>query len=271
MKKITCLVVTIVLVVGVAIFGAWAPRAEAESEEELRYADAQAIATIANEDIYYTSREITMKDTDGGAPFFYPIAGIKNACGAVAGAEIVTFYDKYYENLIENWYPCYSSGDYRLQSSTYIDPIIYELYDLMKINEDGHGVTETNFKAGLSKYFNNHGYSLSYQNAKSGSGLNYNTCVSAVNANKVIVLFTTAGPIYDVSQHSGYDTWIETNITANHIMVAFGYLQVKYYNGSGTVRTETFVRLVTGLDNPVMAYYKINPTNLVSAYVVNVA
>ena len=271
MKKLMYFALVLILLSSVSMFGAWSPTAQAETE--IRYNNAPIISTIASEYVYYTSRDIVDEGrTDGGAPTFVTTTGISNACGAIAGAEIVAFYDKYYPNLIPGWDSYFpATGKYRGQNGTYIDPMMQELYSLMQTNVAGEGVSENEFKTGLQTYFSNHGYSASFSSVKSGSTLNYSACKTAVDSNKVIVLFTTPGNIYSIVESSDHDSVGAFTISGNHIMVAYGYLQIKYYNNSGLFRTDTYVEVATGRSTPAKAYYKIDSTNLEAAYVVNVS
>ena len=266
MKKLTYLVLILVLITGVTVFGAWSP-----IPVETRYASAPMVANIAGESIYYTSKETTFVETTGGAPTFSATANLTNSCGAVAGAEIVAFYDKYYPELIPGWDSYYTTtGRYRTQNDTYITPVLKELYTLMKTNVNGSGTSESEFKVGLQQYFSNRNYALSYQSVKSGNILNYDACKAAVDANKVMVLFITPGDVYEISLKSDHDVLDVYNISGNHIMIAFGYLEVKYYNASGLFRTDRYVEVATGQPYTTTAFFKINSSNLEAAYVVNV-
>ena len=269
MKKLKYFALILVLIAGVSLFGAWSPIPAEETE--IRYADAPIVSSIAGETIYFTSREVSENITAGGAPTFCVTGTMKNACGAVAGSEIVAFYDKYYPELIPGWDSYYTSnGKYRIQNSTYITPVMEELYTLMNTNVNGSGTTESEFKSGLQTFFSNRNYSLSYQNVKSGSSMNFNACKAAVDANKVMVLFITPGDVYNISEESDHDNLNAYTISGNHIMIAFGYLEIKYYNASGWFLTERFVKVATGHPYTTTGYYRINSSNLEAAYVVNV-
>ena len=270
MKKITYFVLILVLVLGVTVFGAWSPIPS--DETEIRYTDAPMVASIASEVIPYATKEMTNVQTDGGAPTYTPTANLTNSCGAVAGSEIVAFYDKYYPELIPGWDSYYTSnGKYRKQEGTYVPALMIELYDLMLTNVNGSGTSESEFKVGLQNYFTKRNYSLSYQSVKSGSYLNFDACKAAVDNNKVMVLFITPGEVYVISETTNQDNLNAYTITGNHIMVAFGYLEIKYYNESGQLfRTDRYVKVATGYDYISIAYYKINSSNLEAAYVVNV-
>ena len=271
MKKLMYFTLVLVILSSICMFGAWSPIEQATTET--RYNNAPIITTYATETVYYTSRSIPDEGrTNGGVPTFVGTTGISNACGAIAGAEIVAFYDKYYPNLIPGWDSYYpATGKYRGQNGTYIDPMMVELYNLMQTNVNGEGVSENEFKTGLQQYFTNHGYTASFSSVKSGSTLNYSACKTAVDSNKVIVLFTTPGNIYSISEYSNYDEIDSYTISGNHIMIAFGYLQIKYYNSTGLFRTDTYLEVATGRSGIALAYYRIDSSNLESAYVVNVS
>lgn len=274
MKKFWWILITVLILASVAAFGAMAPASAetAAQNDEVRYVDATVYSTYSSETIYYTRRDINYDFTDGGAPLYIAEGVDTNSCGAVAGTEIVAFYDKYYPNLIPGW-ESYNpnTGKYRPQISEYVTPVMQNLYDLMRINVEGHGVSESEFRIGLNQYFNIQGYLLSYQNVKSGSGLNFDACVAAINSNKVIVLFTTVGELFNFGEFDGYDQIGSFTVSSNHIMIAYGYQETKYYNESGWFRTERFLIVSTGWNAIPISFYKINPTNLESAYALSVS
>ena len=267
MKKLMYFVLVLILLTSVSVFGAWAPIAQ----EEIRYADAPTVSTAAATRIYYTSRDVDYNQTAGGAPLYNLTDNLPNACGPIAGTAIVAFYDKYYPNLIPGWESYYpATGKYRSQANDYAMSVLHELYTLMQTNVNGEGVSESEFKTGLQAYINNHGYSASYTSVKSGSTLNYEACKAAINSNKVIAMFIRPGIIYTLGEYSGYDTLTETTITGNHIMFAYGYIQIKYYDSTGLFHTETLLQVSVGRVSNTIGYYKVDSTNLEAAYVVNV-
>ena len=269
MKKLLYFALVLILLASISMFGAWAPITE---DSEIRYADAPIVSTLAYTQIYYTSRDVVEeRDTAGGAPLYNLSDNLPNACGPLAGTAIVAFYDKYYPELIPGWESYYpATGKYRSQGNTYATSVLHELYDLMKTNVNGDGVSESEFKTGLQAYITNHGYSASYTNAKSGSSLNYSACKAAIDSNKVIALFIKPGVVYSITEYSDHDTLTEASITGNHIMYAYGYLQMKYYNSTGLFRTETFLKVSTGRSTPSVAYFKVDSSNLEAAHIVNV-
>lgn len=259
-----------ILLVFLMVFGAWTYQVDTED----RYADAALVTPrSSSETINYTDRvEKLLYNTSGNCPQYRQLSNMTNACGAIAGAEIVAFYDKYYPNMIAGWDSYYASGTYRMQDATYVPALMNELYTLMRTNVDDVGVSEDDFKNGLKSYVVNHGYSLSYTSVRNWLGrLNFDDCKAALDQNKVIVLFTKAGDVYQVTSSDGYDTITPTTIAGLHIMVAYGYYQVEYYNAKGLFRTDTYLHVAVGRNAPAHAYYRIDSTNLNAAYVVNVA
>lgn len=268
MKKLQKISVMFVLTVCLFTFGAWTYNTTAQ-----RYADVQLVSTYTTTTVNYTSKDDSVyKRTAGNTPCYISLNDMTNACGAVAGAEIVAYYDKYFENLIPDWVSYYpKTGKYRLQDSTYVPAVMRELYTLMRTNVDDVGVSESDFKDGLKKYINNHGYNVSYQNVVSGSSIDYNACKQAIDNNKIIALLTRACEIYEVGYGNGHDTIVGVNITGSHIMVAYGYQEIRYYNESGLFRTDLYLDVATGWSLPETSYYKVNPHNLNAAYIVNIS
>ena len=268
MKKLKKLSVLPMLVVSMLLFVAWTPIAEPD-----RYADVQLLSPYANETVYYTSKNEYSDETAGGCPQFTAVDGLENACGPVAGAGIVAFYDKYYTNLIPGWDSYYpATGKYRLPNVTYTNPVMHSLYTSMRTNVDDVGVSESDCLSGLKSYINGKGYSVNYQSVLSGSAVNFEACKTATANNKVIILFSRATNLYRVGYGNSYDTIVPVSVAGLHIMVAYGWYEVNYYNESGLFRTDRYLQVSTGLGSPTpIALYKVNPNDLNAAYIVNIA
>lgn len=260
-----------VLLVFVLAFGCGTCAFALESEET-RYADAPTYSTRSTETINYTRKEIVEENyTYGDCPMFTGLSELSNECGAIAGAEIVAFYDRYFTELIPGWTPYYTANNkYRRQDSTYVPALIRDLYTRMRTNVDDVGVSESDFLNGLTSYFNAKGRQISYTNVKSGSTLNYAMCKNAIDNNKVIALLTLPTSVYEIVYSSNYDTVLATNIAGAHIMVIYGYFKINYYNANGLFRSETYVRVSVGRDSILSGLYKVNSATTNAAYIVNV-
>ena len=266
MKKLFKLFVVALSLVCVLAFGGWTTEPAQE-----RYADAPLLTPAANEVIEFSSRTVEAFYTPGVFPYFTQENGMTNCCGAVAGAEIVSFYDKYFDDLIPGWDACYSSGRYRLKDDVYIPALMWELYDLMQTNVHDVGVSEQEFLNGLSSYINGKGHSVSYNNVVKGSNFDFETYKSALHNNKVTALLAHAGDVYIISNNDTHDTITPINLAGAHIMVAFGYDIYRYYDANGNLfRTDYYLEVAVGLQTMTVALYKVNPHNLSAAYIVDI-
>ena len=270
MTKTKGFLIIAILLACVSVFGAWTGNAPATTET--RYADAPLLSTYANETISYTRKEIVAENyTEGDCPFYYSPSDLTNACGAVAGAEIVAFYDKYFPNLIPDWMSYYTSnGNYRRQDATIVPALIRDMYTRMRTNVDDVGVSRTDFLNGLTSYISNKGYEVTYQDVMTASKINFEKCRNAIDNNQVVAIFAKPTSVYELSYGSNSDTIIPIKIASAHIMVAFGYLQIKYYNNSGLFRTDSYLMAAMGKSDYTCVLYKMNSSDTEAAYIVNV-
>ena len=267
MKKIKSFFLLTLAVLSLSMLGAWAPTGV--SSAEVRYADAQIYSLYVTETVSFDNKETDAKTNF--APQYGTISGLVNACGAVAGTEIIGYYDKYYPNMIPNWESFYAaSGKYRLQDSVYIPSVMNELYTLMNTNVDGAGVSESDFVNGLKKYITGKGYGVNMQNVVSGTSIDFSACKTAINNNKVIALLSRATDVYSVSEGATQDTIVSASISDSHIMIASGYREIKYYKSGSLFRTDRYLVVSSGSQNLGLVYYKLNNHKLDSAYIVNI-
>ena len=227
-------------------------------EQDNRYVGGELIATYASsETISYVSKQVVENiSTVKGTPEYFAVNGMQNACGPVAGAITVGFYDKYYNNLIPNWDSYYSSGRYRIQDSEHVYTLMQDLYNRMQTNVTAPGVSESEFKNGLKSYVVNQGYNLEYTSLGVGNNFNYNTFKAAVRNNELTVLFVQPSNFYLFNIKNNEDVVTSGTISGNHIMVAYGYYEVKYTLSNGT-RTDKYLLVATGLSGSPVVYYKV--------------
>ncbi len=267
MKKLKNSVCSALAVMCVFMFGAWT---DAEQPRQDRYADAAVYSTYAVETVSFDRKETDEKSFN--APQYVSIDGLSNACGAVAGSEIVAYYDKYYANMIPDWQSYYAaSGRYRKQDNVYIPNLMTQMYDLMRTNVDGVGVSDDDFVSGLTSYINGKGYTVSMQSVVSGSYFDYDACKTAIKNNKVIALLSRAVDVYTIIEGTTQDKLSPVTISDLHIMVASGYKEINYYRGNTLFRTDRYLVASSGLKETGLVFYKVNPHSLNKAYIVNIS
>lgn len=233
------------------------------------YGGAQPISYYAaSEQITYIQKQtISNIKTSNGAPNYYPDASLPNGCGAAAGATILGFYDKYID-IIKNWKSALPNGIYKKQDSVYVAKIMKDLFTEMKTNTVQPGITETDFKTGFQSSTQSLGFNVNYEYLGSGNSLNYNSMKSAFSNNKVVVLFIKPDNLISIDEGVNSDKITPTYLSANHILVAYGYYEIQYTLSSGT-RTEAYLNVSPCINISGLQLYKVT-TSLVSAYIVDI-
>lgn len=239
--------------------------ASAEETSSKRYYDDYSISTYAvdTETINYSKRTYEPVTTTNNAPDYYANTDLSNSCGPTAGGIVVGFYDKYYENLIPNYTAYYTAnGRYKVKDKVYVPAVMQELYTLMRTNVDDVGVSETDCKNGLKTYVEQKGYNLSYTSVKNTWGsFQLNTVKNAIDNNKPVLLFCDQAGLIVVSIGDHYDKIVTTVVQNRHVMVAYGYCTLKYYNGlNENFRTDTYLMVSTGLLTQSTAFVQVNTT-----------
>ncbi len=218
---------------------------------------------ISRETITYTRSEEEYIETKNGVPMYTNTANLSNSCGAIGGAIVVGFYDKYYENLIPGYTPHLSSGKYKNGDITYVPQLMRDLYTLMRTNVDDVGVSESDCIEGLKQYVKGKGYSIQLNSIRSGSVVNESLLKNSLNNNQPVLLFCDKTDIYTVaSSNTNTDIVVGTNLTSGgHIVVAYGFYTLKYYNGNTLFRTDKYINVATGLSTMKNMFLKIESTD----------
>lgn len=229
-------------------------------------------AAVATEKVTYTSKEETYIETYKAVPIYTQISNLPNSCGATGGAIIVGFYDRYYEDLIPDYVPYYSTGAYKMNDRVYTPKLMGELYTLMRTNVDDVGVNQTDCLNGLKSYVNSHGFNISYTNVlKSNNIINEATYTTAINNNQPTLLFCNKMNLYQVLSNTNDDALTCFTYLGAHVAVAYGLYTIKYYNGNNNFRTDKYLKIATGLAEITTGYLKLESNDWCNnAYIVNV-
>ena len=192
---------------------------------------------------------------------------IKNACGPLAGMNIVTFYDRWCTELVPNYDPgvMFSTG-YQYWSDKYLsqtENCIKSLYDLMKTGELG-GTTSANFKSGLKAYVNNAGYNISSTSFYGGATtVNLNLLKTAINQDKVgLIMCERFDYVSQILPSDSLVRIVKVHYDAAHIMMVTGYQVVSFYKNGVTVATETFLCVSSSFNSGETGYVQLNDSYL---------
>lgn len=242
------------------------------SNENARYYDAPGIMPYAgHETITYSRKEEENLYLPYNVPYYYEI-NLENACGPVAGAIVVGYYNKAYSNLMNgyvNYYP--ATGKYKYQDKVYVPQLVSELYTLMRTNVDDVGVSRTDCLNGLKSYVNGKNLSITYTSIKSTS-FNETAYRTAMTDQKPVLLFCNTVHLVDFSD-DGSEMWVsDVQTSSDHIVIGCGIKVIKYYNANNVnFRTDKYLKVATGWTVNTVGFVNINSISWMdNAYVVNV-
>ena len=203
----------------------------------------------------------------------------RNSCGPLAGLNIVTFYDRWYSNLLPDHEPgLMGSRGYQYYPNVAFPAIttsFQSLYALMKTGELG-GTTSANFKSGLNTYVNNAGYSLSMTSIYNNSTtVNLNMLKSAIQQNKVgLVMFSSFNYILGIVKSASGSSYhiVKSNYQAGHMMMVYGYFTQAFYKNGVAVETNTYLYVSTGFSSGEQGYIQLNDyLKIEEAYIMNIS
>ena len=230
-----------------------------------RYVGITGTRTIVTETVNFSSYTVTDYNPNYDCPQLFNInPNITNCCGAVGGADIVAFYDRYCIDLIPNCAPGHSSnGRYYYyvmgvnQSAN--QAVIDSLYVSMGTNIECDGVTRDQFQAGLYFYAFDKGYTTTFTSVMNSNGtLNNSSIMSQMANGRVVALYLNNLNTSLVSFGTNSATYTIQTYTGLHICVAYRYKLIRYYNANNVnFRTDILLGISTGYFSfdPVEWYY----------------
>lgn len=242
---------------------------EAISENAVTYQSGDVEYESTSVTITYQTRTPNAKNLCAVPPRYTSPGGIEGACAAVAGSNLIGFYDRYYENLIPNHaagFETYGLYVYNV-ADNYVYDTVRDLYS--KMDGSPKGINETNFKNGMQTYCEGKGLTCDFTQLVASNGLNYAGVINSINENKPVVLLLSTYNICDINgyDNSKYDRLDYRLYGGNHMMAGFGYCEINYTFSNGSSQTNRFIYVATGFAGKSQAYFNINyNTNINSAY-----
>lgn len=276
-KKFTVALILIAALVTACAFagtGAFA----AEAAGETYYADASAYsAATVTETVNYVSKTEDSNFVNSSFPNYYNSdSSLTNTCANVAGANLIGFYDRFYSDLIPGCTP----GVLRGTSYTYFpmtlnlnekQGVIAALYTAMGTNTIESGTSQQQFKTGLTSYVNGCGQSISFTSYVSSGVLNWEGVTAAIDDGKPVALYLEDYNISSRTVNSNSDVYAKEITYGNHIAIAYGYNEVKYFDASGALtRTVRYFNISTGYNRAQAIYIVGNNGVLGDAEAVNI-
>lgn len=249
-KRLLCL---LICMVSVACVPLGAGVAASASEPDTRYSldvvkGGTAIGTV-REDIYYANSVPDRYENPYGVSAFY--SSKSNACAVDAGGNAIVYFDRLYDELIDGYRykTVWGKFTYGSQNDA-VDNMFNELYNLMGTTSGG--TTVSGFKNGMNSYISGRGRTLQMTKA---TGSYYNTNLeylkSELQQEKLAVIFfdtfslsSRGGPSIE---EEGHDNIWYARYTGCHVMIAYGYLDLNYYDSNNNlIRRDTYLYCFTG-------------------------
>ncbi len=130
-----------------------------------------------------------------------------------------------------------------------------DLFDKMNVNKVQLGATKDDFKLGLKDYVQSKGYNIAYNSYLNSTNIDYNAIANSLNNGNPIAVFTGACNIISELNIGDTSLTMTTNYNnTNHIFIASGIKRINFYNGNSLIRTDTYLKVSTGLENPFSGY-----------------
>lgn len=199
-----------------------------------------------SEFIYYDHSEI---DSFALNPSM-PVYGAIN-CGVMSGVNTVAWYNKELTGLI----PGHTPGRYIGSSwgwttkNQYIKDLCDELDTLMG-GGGSSGVTISGYLGGMISYVSGKNYSLAISDVRAGNNSLNSSFKTAIQAGGLVALFLDTFNITSsvgVLHYNGYDYISLTQYTGCHVMTAFGYKEISYFDQYNVMfRKDMYARVQTG-------------------------
>lgn len=255
--------------------GEQVPDSVVQSYAEIAYRNTYeggAIVTGETVTVTYASREVDNYKMSLMYPSYLGGENIPNGCAAVAGGNILGYFDRYYDALIPN----FTAGRFLGSAYLYynetqeVEDAIDVLYADMGCTSE-HGATIDTFKSGMATYCGRVGRSVAFTSCMSGSNFNYNYAIQKMQSGQPVALFLITYNYATLEEGTNVDYHHYSYSTGNHVMIGFGYKQIVYTLANGSTATYRLMHVASGLANLPTGYFNTNlNTNINDSYAVNI-
>ena len=205
---------------------------------------------------------------------------LNNTCAPLTGRNIISYYDRFYPELIPNYEP----GLMHPVANAYVyypnrgleatETLLTTLHTLMNSYD---GTTSSEFKDGLEDYVNSKGRNVSYTSFySSATSVNFTALANAISQNKVAMImcgkYNYVGALDNVESEK-YVGVVKHNSLVGHMMMVYGYTVYDYYVDGVKMRTDTFLCVASSYSSGEKGHVLLYDDDLVinEAYIVNIS
>ncbi len=228
-----------------------------------------------DETIAYDSKVVTENETGSSFPCFENgNFSLRNTCAPLAGTVLLGYYDRWYESLIPgyNTFNTFINRYYGFSSNEYIQSAFERLYTLTKTNVGHDGTTEAEFVDGLNEYVEAEGLEISYNSVLQSGTINLSLMDTYLDRGQPVLLLCKTYNIISALVDTGEQVIIhKQNSNVAHMMVAYGYEHYSYYRNGVNFRTDTYLKVASGVFGGELCYSMLNADmELVKAWAIDI-
>lgn len=229
----------------------------AESEiyygNDVAYSSASSVSAEI-ENFSYSTKQVVSNRVNASFPdYFNTNPALTNYCANVAGANIIGYYDRFYENLIPDYIPGMQRPNAYIYYAMNVNQslkqgVIDSLYVSMQTNYPEPGTSQAQYKNGLTSYVNSKNLSISFTSVLTNSAFDFNKVKTQIDNGKPITLYLADFNFSHFSDDGSSVTISKNFYSGNHIAIAYGYEKIDYYNAAGSlIYTITFLYASSGI------------------------
>ncbi len=205
--------------------------------DDLSYLDGTSNGYTTEEIKYATKKETSFFAHPTFPDYYNTNSSISNTCANSAGANVLGYYNRYYSDLIPGNNVGAIRGDmyyyFPMAASTSIKQgVINTLYTLMGTNTPAPGTTQAQFKSGMASYVKGKNKTITYTNVMSNSKFSVDKAKASFDKGEPIILYLSGYNLTDYQDVNSVYKLYKYDFTANHMMVAYGYSKIEYYDSS---------------------------------------
>lgn len=268
-------VIVIVLSISYTIPAVTYAYSDVNIEEEIYY-EGGGVARYETETFSYATKTSESYSINASFPNYYNTNNtLQNTCANVAGANLIGFYDRYFENLIPNVVPGVGKTRYiyypMTKNMAEKQSVINDLYTRMQTNVDRDGCTQDQYKNGFASYVQFKGLSTTFNSVMTLGLLDLNKVKAQLQSGNPISLYLLSYGFTKITDDGSTVLFEKSIYDNNHIAIAYGYEKVDYFGSNGNLlRSEIYLKVATGIPEVSGVYVVNNYGYLNDAEAVNI-
>jgi hypothetical protein len=192
-----------------------------------------------DEVIHFSRRESNQRMTSPALPRYITAFG----CGPTSGGVLIAYHNRTLPNLIPGHVAGQQIGNNFLWANQNNSPLLTQMFSTLNsmMNPVNGGVTTTQYYGAIAVYTFNQGHTAATVTTNSGSNAINNNFIDAIANNRPIVMFMNNYNLVSYDPYSTYDHVRLTHFGGSHILTAYGYDIVSYFDANNHMfRQDTY-------------------------------